>query len=191
MWPFNRKSKKTDPQNSALYRPVLAGENVVFASPVPRYIDIGNLIFEKKYDEAIALGEELLAKAKNDNDKAGIYVNLMVAYFKCRDKNTNYLNLSTQYAKKSILCGHNTGYSHERLAINLEKAEMIHQAIQLCDVVLSPQFKFSEQGCGNLMDFQARKNRLLKKMDKAKDTENDRLFTHEEILSIYHQCHAS
>lgn len=158
--------------------------NILVSSVMPKYCDIGNLIFEGKYNEAIELGEALLLDNNSNEYNSGIYVNLMVAYFKLRDENPSYFEKSTIYAKKAILLGHNTGYVHERLAINLEKSGRINQAIQLCDLVLSPIFRFSPNGCGNSMDFGKRKANLLKKLNKAKDTAEDILFTEQEIKKI-------
>lgn len=154
------------------------------SSTIPKYCDIGNLIFEGKYNEAIEFGESLLSENNSDDYNAGIYINLMVVYFKLRNNVTEYFDKSTICARKAILFGHNTGYAHERLAINLEKSGNINQAIQLCDLVLNPNFKFSSHGCGNIMDFEKRKIKLIKKLDKAKDTPNDILFSEQEISKI-------
>lgn len=158
------------------------GHNVVYASEVPEWINIGNLIFEKKYEEAINLGNKIL---EQNPMSAGAHINLMGAYFKARNQNKEYYDLSTYHAKKAIICGHNTGYAHKRLVINLEKDLHIHQAIQLCDLVLSKDFHFSEHGCGWFDDYEQRKMKLLKKLDKSIDSEDDILFTEDEIKSIF------
>lgn len=145
---------------------------------------LGNLIYEGKVREAIVLGEEALLKCEDQESIAGIYINLMVAYFKLRKEEPLYFDKSTYCAKMAILFGHRTGYAHERLAINLEKTGELHQAIQLCDLVLHPKFKFSKSGCGNNMDFSKRRNRIVKKLDKAKDSETSALFTDREIDMI-------
>ena len=61
----------------------------------------------------------------------------------------------------------------------------IHQAIQLCDIILSDKFYFSLHGFGSKEDYTKRKIRLIKKLDKSIDTEYDRLFTDEEVRLIY------
>ena len=47
--------------NKDLYRPVVSGTNIIYASPIPKTVDMGNLIFEKKYEAAITLGKKLLS----------------------------------------------------------------------------------------------------------------------------------
>ncbi len=139
---------------------------------------------QKQFDKAIKLGESLLSNNNSDEYNAGIYIGLMVSYFKLRNEIPEYFEKSTICAKKAVLLGHNTGYAHERLAINLEKSGKINQAIQLCDIILKPEFRFSKFGCGNNMDFENRKQKLIKKLNKAKDTPNDKLFSEQEIEKI-------
>lgn len=180
---FDKNESKPEKSNGQ-YRQIETGENVLIPSAMPKYCDIGNLIFEGKHKEAIELGEALLKESNSDEYNANIYVNLMLAYFKLRDKQQSYFEKSTICAKNAILLGHNTGYAHERLAINLEKSGKINQAIQLCDLILNPRFKFSPNGCGNSMDFEKRKTNLLKKLNKATDTQEDLLFTEQETKKI-------
>ena len=153
------------------------------SSSVPRSIDIGNLIFEKKYEEAIKLGNDLLDACDKDNTSylASIHINLMDAYFKARNLHESYYDLSTYHAKQAIIHGHSTGYAHIRLLINLEKQGLISQAIELCDLILNKDFTFSKHGCGNEEDFDRRKNRLLKKIDKE-NCNQESLFTNEELI---------
>jgi len=167
-----------------LYKPIKSGYNILFSSPIPRYLDLGTLNFEGKFAKAIKLGEELLSLNPPDDYCSGIYINLMVSYFKLRDKKKEYLEQSSFCAKRAILLGHNTGYAHERLVINLEKSGFINQAIQLCNIILLRDFRFSRNGCGNSMDFHKRKDKLLKKVHKSVDSSTDILFTESEIRVI-------
>ena len=157
-------------------------ENIVYSSEIPESISMGELMFEKKYEEAISLGKKLIQKDPKDY---GVHINLMEAYFKARNNDSSYFDLSTFHAKQAVIYGHNTGLAQQRLAINLEKGLKIHQAIQLCDIILSEKFHFSLHGFGNKEEYANRKVRLVKKLDKAIDTDNNRLFTKEEIILIY------
>ena len=157
-------------------------ENIVYSSEIPESIIMGNLIFFKKYEEAISLGKKLIQKDPKDY---GVHINLMDAYFKARNNDSSYFDLSTFHAKQAVIYGHNTGLAQQRLAINLEKELKIHQAIQLCDIILSDKFYFSLHGFGSKEDYTKRKIRLIKKLDKSIDTEYDRLFTDEEVRLIY------
>ena len=159
------------------------GSTVVAESQIPEYCSIGNLVFEKKYKEAVELGLKLLEATPND---AGVFINLMDAYFKGKETTApDYLDKSTYYAKQAIIYGHNTGYAEERLAKNLDKAKLFHQSLQLYNLILETEgFHFSSQGYGNYIDWNHRRDAVLKKMDKALDTETDVLFTPEEIVQI-------
>ncbi len=157
---------------------------IINETQVPEYCSIGNLIFEKKFHEAIELGNKLLGKTPYS---AGVHVNLMDAYFKVRNENPIFLDKSVEHAKLAMLYGHNTGYAQERLAINLEKLGKVNQAIQVCNIVLSEQFHFSTHGCGNKEEFSKRKEKLIKKLSKATDSENSALFTDYEILFLIEQ----
>lgn len=156
---------------------------VVFESSIPEYCSMGNLIYEKKYNEAIGLGLKLLEDIPNDT---GVLINLMVAYFKGKEATAqDYLVKSSYYAKQAMLNGHNTGYAEERLAKNLDKAKLYHQSLQLYNLILETDgFHFSSQGCGNFIDWNHRRDAILNKMDKAMDTEDDILFTPKEIAQI-------
>ena len=167
-------NKKSIPSNS----------EIIYQSEIPKYCSIGNLIFEKKFIEAIELGEKLLEETPNSE---GIHVNLMDAYFKARNTNPIFLEKSIEHAKLAMLYGHNTGYVQERLVINLEKLGKIHQAIQICNIVLMEQFHFSTHGCGNKVDFKIRKEKLIKKLSKATDSLESILFTSPNISFIIEQ----
>jgi len=157
---------------------------IINETQVPEYCSIGNLIFEKKFHEAIELGNKLLEKTPHS---AGVHVNLMDAYFKVRNENQIFLDKSVDHAKLAMLYGHNTGYAQERLAINLEKLGKVNQAIQVCNIVLSEQFHFSTYGGGNKEEFSKRKEKLIIKLSKATDSENSVLFTDDEISFLIEQ----
>lgn len=153
-------------------------------SQIPEYCSIGNLIFEKKYQEAIELGQKLLKKTPFS---AGVHVNLMDAYFKLRNETPLYYDKSVEHARLAMLYGHNTGYVQERLVINLEKLGKICQAIQVCNIVLLDQFHFSTHGCGSKEDFEKRKEKLTKKLSKATDNESNIIFSDEDISFLIKQ----
>lgn len=179
---FKKKKDSVIPVSKLAKESIPENATILYQSEVPEWTSIGNLIFEKRYEDAVLLGKKLLAK---NHDSAGVHINLMTAYFKSRNSNPEYLDLSTYHAKQAIIHGHNTGYAHERLAINLGRSGMIHQAIQLCDIILSDEFSFSSHGCGNKQDFKKRRDSLLSKTDKAKDSDTSRLFTEAEIDKIF------
>lgn len=158
------------------------GSTILSQSEIPASCSIGNLIFEKKYAEAIQMGLDLLKLTPND---PGVHINLMEAYFKSRESNSDYFDKSTHHAKLAMLCGHHTGLAEDRLAKNLDKCKLYHQSLQLYNLILdNPGFHFSSHGMGNGIDFNKRRESILKKMDKAADTEADILFTKEEISQI-------
>lgn len=158
------------------------GSSILSQSEIPASCSIGNLIFEKKYAEAIQMGLDLLKQTPND---PGVHINLMEAYFKSRESNPDYFDKSTHHAKLAMLCGHHTGLAEDRLAKNLDKCKLFHQSLQLYNLILdNPGFHFSSHGMGNGIDFNKRREFILKKMDKAADTEADILFTTDEIARI-------
>ncbi|MBN2894041.1 MAG: hypothetical protein JXL97_19380 [Bacteroidales bacterium] len=154
---------------------------IVAESQIPAFCSIGNLVYEKKYHEAIELGEKLLTETP---DSAGVHVNLMDAYFKVRDENTEFYDKHINHARLAMRFGHNTGYVQKKLAIGLEKQNKIYQAIQICDIVLDEKFHFSKHGCGSKDEFLKRKERLLKKVNKSTDNKTSEIFTNDEISSI-------
>lgn len=173
------KNVATAPISQVTSIPIPEGSTIVAESEIPVSCSMGNLIFEKKYQEAIDLGLNLLEVTPDD---CGVHINLMDAYFKGRELSPDYLEKSTYHAKMSMICGHHTGYAEERLAKNLDKAKFYHQSLQLYNLILdNKEFHFSPGGCGNSIDFAKRRDAVLKKMDKALDTEEDILFTQEEI----------
>jgi len=157
---------------------------IIYESEIPEYCSIGNLIFEKKFHEAIELGRKLLEKTPYS---ARVHVNLMDAYFKVRNENPIFLDKSIEHARLAMLYGHNTGYVQERLVINLEKLGKINQSLQVCNIALMDQFHFSTHGCGNKDDFTKRKEKLIKKLSKSTDNEDSVLFTAGEISFLIEQ----
>lgn len=157
---------------------------IIVESQIPAFCIIGNLILEKKYHEAIDLGNKLLEKTPCS---AGVHVNLMDAYFKARNEDRIFYDKSTEHARLAMLYGHNTGYVQKRLTINLEKIGKIYQAIQICNIVLLDKFHFSKHGCGTKEEFTKRKATLIKKTYQAIDKENDLIFTNVEISYLLEQ----
>jgi len=157
---------------------------IIVESKVPEFCSIGNLVYEKKYHEAIELGKKLLTKTPNS---AGVHVNLMEAYFKVRDENPIFYDKHIEHARFAMLYGHNTGYVQKKLAIGLEKQNLINHALQVYDIVLNDKFHFSKHGCGNKEEFIKRKERLIKKIGKSIENEETTLFTNEEVDSIIKQ----
>ena len=179
----NRKAaKKMIPITELKPDAVPPGCNILAQSEVPASLLIGDLVFEKKYEEAIKFGLDLL---KESPDDAGAHINLMVAYFKARGLNDSYFDRSTYHAKMAILNGHHTGYAEQRLAINLDKQKFYHQSLQLYRLILDTEgFHFSASGCGNGIDWEKRRASVLAKIDKANDKETDILFTEGQISKI-------
>lgn len=151
-------------------------------SQIPAYCDAGNLIYEKRYKEAIDICEKIL---KTTPKSSGTHINLMVAYFKIRNENPDNLDKCLQHAKFAMLYGHNTGYAQQRLVISLEKQKKIHQAIQVCDIVISDEYSFSKFGCGTKEEFYKRKTKLVNKIPKSIDNSNFLFFTTEEVSIIF------
>jgi hypothetical protein len=158
--------------------------SVIAESQIPAYCSIGNLVFEKKYHEAIELGKKLLAKTP---ESAGVHVNLMDAYFKVKDENPIYYEKHIEHARLAMLYGHNTGYVQKKLAIGLEKQKKINQALQICNIVLDDKFHFLSHGCGDKNEFVSRKEKLLKKANDSLDKSESMVFTRDEISSIIEQ----
>lgn len=162
--------------------PNIEKDSVIYSSEIPAFVSVGNLIFEKRYEEAISLANNLL---ESNPKSADMHVNLMDAYFKARQTNETYYDKSTEHARLAMLYGHNTGYVQQRLVINLTKDKKIHQAIQICDIVLSDEFHFSKHGCGSKEDFANRKDKLTQQLSKSIDNENCTIFTQSEIQEIF------
>lgn len=148
---------------------------LVYQSEMPKHCDIGNLIQEKRYEEAIKLGEEMLHDAQSN--KAMVYINLMVAYQKVKDTEN-----TLRCAKGAINEGHTTGMALERLAIILERQHLFLEAIEVCDIALDDNYYFSLYTSGNerKQEFRKRKERLLRRASKDKRTI--------EYKPIFYEC---
>lgn len=146
-------------------------------------LDLGNLLYEGNYSEVIRQGELYI---QNHPDDAGVHVMLMDAYFKMRNKDWKNVQRSANHAKIAILFGHDTGYCHERLLKNLREMEYYYQALQLCNMILHPDFEFSSRGCGKKEYFDKAKGAIQKQIDKgkAKDNADDIVFCEEQIAQI-------
>lgn len=155
---------------------------IVASSKVPASLMLGDLIFEKKYDEALKLGEELL---KKDAFSPMLNCNMMVLYYKLRKQDNQNVAKAIECARIAIMKGHNTGYCQQRLSVMLKKQKFYHKALQLCDVVLSDNFKFSAHGCGTKNDFSQRRDFFAQHILKAQDKPEDILFTNEEVNEIF------
>lgn len=155
---------------------------ITIESKQPITTDLGNLIFNKEVEEAILLGEKELINNPND---PGIHINLMVAYYKLRDKNKSYFNLSTLHAKKAMINGHNTGLAQKRIVLNLEKELKINQAIDFCNIILDDKFNFSKFGFGDKEYYKVKLEKLNKKLKKSIDQPENKYFTKEEIIKTY------
>ncbi len=163
---------------------ILSNVKIVAESQIPAYCSIGNLVFEKKYHEAIEFGKKILATTP---ESVGVHVNLMEAYFKIRDENLFFYEKHIEHARFAMLYGHNTGYVQKKLVIGLEKQKKIYQALQICDIVLDEKFQFSKHGCGDKNEFITRKEKLLKKVNKSSDNIDSIVFSPEEIFFIIDQ----
>lgn len=149
----------------------LKNKEVVAESSVPKGCLLGNLNFHKEYDRAIEEGKRIEAEYPNDYF---VHCNMMVSYFEKGDiENCN------KEAKLAIIKGHHTGYCESRLSINLYKQKKYHQVIQLSEIEENPRFG------GFFDDVYKRKLRAQKNIAKATDTEEDHLFTDEEVEELY------
>lgn len=149
----------------------LQGKEIIAESSIPESCSLGNLNVDKDYLKAIEKGEQIEAEHPNDYL---VHCNMMESYFKIGDiENCN------REAKLAIIKGHHTGYCENRLSINLYKQRKYHQVIQLSEIEENPRF-----GCF-FEDIYKRKLRAQKQIDKAIDTEQEHLFTKEEIEELY------
>ena len=144
-------------------------------------LSLYNLFYEKKYSEVIEQG---LIKLDECNEDAGVHLVLMDAYFKLRDENESNIIACAKHAKLAILYGHNTGHAHDRLLKTLKTFKHYHQALQLCDLVLKPDFAFWNTGAGSKDSYAKAKEQITKLLPKATDTPKDVLFSKEQIKSI-------
>ena len=182
--PENSQKEVVDNVSSVAKNKIPSNARISAESQIPAYCSMGNLVFEKKYHEAIELGKELLATTPQS---AGVHVNLMDAYFKVRNENPIFYKKHIEHARLAMLYGHNTGYVQKKLAVGLEKQKMIYQALQICDIVLNEKFHFSRHGCGDKNEFITRKEKLLKKVNNSSDNSESTVFTSDEISFIIEQ----
>lgn len=149
-----------------------------------KIIDAQNLIFNRKYAEAIEILESLLSEGKsNPSHLAQIHISLMQAYFKIRNQGIDFLDKCNLHAKQAMLNGHNTGFAAERLVINLTKHGQIFQAMEVCKMIIGPGYKLSRHGM-NKVDFSERLDKLRKKHPEAENQESAKFFTEEEKRMI-------
>lgn len=146
-------------------------KDLVSESYIPKAINIATFIYDKRYENAISLGEKLCS---DNNDDYMAHCNLMVAYLKEGDiENCN------KEAKLAIIKGHHTGFCENRLSMNLYKQKKYHQCIQLCNITKNERYKaFFDDVC-------KRAERAKKHIKDALDTKTDILFTKEEIEETY------
>lgn len=146
-------------------------------------IELGNLLQTGNYSEVIRRGEEHLQQHPDD---AGVHVILMDAYFKMRSEEWANVQRSADHAKAAILLGHDTGYCHERLLKDLREMDYYYQALQLCLIVMRPDFEFSSRGCGKKDYFAKCAPTVRKRIDqgRAKDNPDAVAFTPQQIEQI-------
>lgn len=164
----------------------IQGKEVVQSSNIPKYIDAGNLIYEKKYDEAIKQLLEDLNMSNNIHYNSMVHINLMVAYFHIKDiDNCNY------HAKQALICGHNTGMAAERLIINLSKEKRYEAALQVCNMMTSPSFYYKPKSKYNSQTFEERKEKIIKHLTQDTEELKDSYFSKEEIDLVYKRSRQS
>lgn len=134
------------------------------------FIYIAHLIEEKRFDEAISIGEKLYSK--NPNDEM-ICINLMVAFNKI-NKSNKYNNTVIKYARAAMINGHNTGYAASRLCITLYKEKRYNAVINVCNAVLNIKYHFS--AITDKSEFYKRKQRAQKKALELNDCNDDIIF---------------
>lgn len=146
-------------------------------------IELGNLLQTGNYSEVIRRGEEHLQQHQDD---AGVHVILMDAYFKMRSEEWANVQRSADHAKAAILLGHDTGYCHERLLKDLREMDYYYQELQLCLMVMRPDFEFSSRGCGKKDYFAKAAATVRKRIDqgRAKDNPDAVVFTPQQIEQI-------
>lgn len=156
---------------------------IIKETEIPDYVEAANKTYNKEFDSAIKdLSKQLENTSSNDYSKlAMIHINLMQAYFKNRTRHDNYFTLSSEHAKKALICGHNTGLAPFRLIINLEKEGNLFQAMEVCKLVIDNRYYFSPSGYKQKPEFIERLKRLQKKAEKIEPLNDNPLFTKNEI----------
>lgn len=155
---------------------------IIYKSEMPDFIDSANKIYNKEYDSAISDLRIQLKKASpmDFENLSMIHINLMQAYFKSRDTNPDYFDLSTHHAQEALKYGHNTGLASFRLIVNLEKQNRLKQAIEVCEIVTDKNYNFSVHGYKQKPEFVERLKKLTLKLEKIGDSCEDKLFTEKE-----------
>ncbi len=167
---------------------------VIIETKIPDYVEAANKTYNKEFDSAIdELSKQLEDTDANDYTKlAMIHINLMQAYFKNRTKHDNYFKMSSEHAKKALICGHNTGLAPFRLIVNLEKEGNLFQAMEVCKLVIDNRYYFSPTGYKQKPEFMERLEKLQKKAKKDESIDHNPLFTKSEIeLAIKNSHNAS
>lgn len=139
------------------------------------------LLEQKQYAEVIKKGASFL---KSHPEDAGIHLAMMDAHFKMRADDPAHLDGCAESARLAIICGHNTGYAHDRLLKVLKTLGRYHAAVSLCDLVLMPAFAFDAHGGGDKAAFTKAREQLLTLLPKAKDGAEDVLFDKDHIAAI-------
>lgn len=155
---------------------------IIYKSEMPEYIDAANKIYNKEYDSAILDLKRQLEKTSACDFKnlSMIHINLMQVYFKDREGQSEYFELSSYHAKEALKYGHNTGLAPFRLIVNLEKQNKLNQAIEVCNMVTDINYKFSTQGYKQKDEFIGRMEKLILKLKKNGDNNYETLFSEEE-----------
>lgn len=150
-------------------------------------VSLRSLMRSKQYVRVLDACKAML---ENDPEDVSSYVAMMDAHFKMRTKDNweNERSESVRCAKQAILLGHDTGYSHRRMLLNLRELEWYNQALRLCDIVLRPDFEFANKAVVTKDYFVKARKQIQKQITKghAKDTDRDaeRLFSGNEIESV-------
>lgn len=154
----------------------------MYKSGIPQYIGAANKIFYGEYESAITDLLNLLNKTSPQDfeNLSMIHINLMQAYFKSRNTNPDYFDLSTYHAKEALKYGHNTGLAQFRLIVNLEKQNRLNQAIEVCEIVTSEDYHFSVYGYKQKKEFLSRLIKLRLILEKKGDNHIERLFSLKE-----------
>lgn len=149
----------------------IKSEGIIYEGSIPTACLLGNINLDKDYAKAIEIGKEIIKEYPNDYLA---HCNLMDSYFKMGDiENCN------KEARIAIIKGHHTGYCENRLSVNLYKAKKYHQVIQLSEIEENPRSGLF------FNDLHKRRLRAQKYLNKALDTNDDKLFSTEEIEELY------
>lgn len=150
----------------------------------PDFIDAANLIYEKKYDEAIQVLKQQLSgvSLEDTSTVAMIHINLTQAYFKNRENNPEHFDLSTHHAIEALKYGHNTGFAPHRAVVNLEKQKRIKHAIEICEVITDSEYSLMNPDQKDW--YQNRLTKLQSKIKINDDNFSGKLLSEEEVDMI-------